>query len=694
MRNLYDENEARAFVNRCPDLPEELASRIYTSRLLGGQKDLVRHGGGNTSVKLKAKDVLGRDRDVLYVKASGVDLAVIGPEGFTALDLAALTRLRDLDLAPEELHNQLLLGKLQAAAADPSLDVWAHAYLRHPYVDHTHADSVLILTNQKQGPELVREALGSKAAVLPYVRPGFLLGAALAGLAEAEPEAEALVVLGHGLFTFGPDARTAYARMIGYVSRAEDFLSRWSKPIEAKPPRPDLGLTARLAQVVRGACAYLEADGRCRHFLVELRAEPDLIAASLLPEAAEFCASGALTPDHVIRTKNKWVYLDQPAADDEALQKTVRAAVRDYTDEYGRYFDRQAGRLENRPAALDPYPRVFLAAALGLFALGRTRTAARVAADLAVQTLRAKVKARDLGGFEPLPEDHVFEMEYWNLQIRKLGSALDQPLTGQAALVTGGGGAIALGVADRLLAAGAAVVLADLDPDRLEQVRQILASKWGEERLETLVFDVTDYPAAAGAVAESSRRLGGLDIVVPNAGVAEVAAIENLDPDRLDRVMAVNYKGTFNLIKASAPVFRRQGSGGNIVIISSKNVFDPGASFAAYSASKAAAHQLGKIAALELAELGVRVNLINPDAVFGDERVSSKLWDLVGPDRMRSRGLDPAGLKEYYRQRNLLKAAVLAEHVGNAVVFFASDLTPTTGATLPVDGGVPGAFPR
>jgi NAD(P)-dependent dehydrogenase (short-subunit alcohol dehydrogenase family) len=212
--------------------------------------------------------------------------------------------------------------------------------------------------------------------------------------------------------------------------------------------------------------------------------------------------------------------------------------------------------------------------------------------------------------------------------------------------------------------------------------------------VESIVFDVTDFKSVEDAFIEISRRLGGLDLVVPNAGIAHVAKIEDLDPLKFEQVIAVNLKGTFNVIKASIPVFRRQGTGGNIVAISTKNVFDPGAAFGAYSASKAGVHQISKIAALELAELGVRVNLINPDAVFGDEEIPSKLWELIGPERMKSRGLDPQGLREYYRQRNLLKVQVTAEHVGNAVVFFASEGTPTTGATLPVDGGVPAAFPR
>ena len=237
-------------------------------------------------------------------------------------------------------------------------------------------------------------------------------------------------------------------------------------------------------------------------------------------------------------------------------------------------------------------------------------------------------------------------------------------------------------------------MICDIEETRLKKVHSILTRKYDEGLVEQMVFDVTDYPSVERAFREISARVGGIDLLVPNAGIAHVAKLEDLDPVRFKQVVDVNLMGTFHLMKASIPVFKRQGTGGNIVLVSSKNVFDPGAAFGAYSASKAGAHQIGKIAALELAELGVRVNMINPDAVFGDEEVSSGLWDLVGPDRMKSRGLDAEGLREYYRQRNLLKARVLAEHVGNVVVFFASNQTPTTGATFPVDGGIPAAFPR
>jgi len=702
VKSRFDQKEALKLAAEYPEIRPDLAFRVYTSRLLGREPDLVLHGGGNTSVKLKAKDVLGEEIDVLYVKGSGLDLALIGPEGFTALDLAPLVRLRELtDLPAAETANQLQIRKLRAADPPPSLDALAHAFLPHRYVDHTHADSFLILSNQKHGPDLVREALGPKAAVLPYARPGFPLAQSLAQAYERNPEIEAAAALGHGLFTFGREAAEAYERMIEYVTRTEAYIAG---KIKAKPltvPRTEViapadpsGTAVRLIQMVRGACAHRAADGRLRRFVAELRSDPDIIAASLAAQAPDYCRSGVLTPDHAIRTKHQAVYLDRLPEEDQTLKQTVGRAVEAFVEAYEQYFTRHSRALAVKPDQLDPYPRVFLAAGLGLIALGFSRREARIAADIAEHTIKAKMLGFALGEYEAIGEEHVFDLEYWDLQQRKLDKGQDPLLQGQIALVTGGGGAIALGIADRLLNAGAIVVLADIDQPRLEKVRNRLAARHGGDRVETLAFDVTDYPAAAQAFGEISRRLGGVDLVVPNAGIAHVAKIEDLDPERLDLVMAVNFKGVFNVIKAAVPVFRRQGTGGNVVIISSKNVFDPGASFGAYSASKAAAHQLGKVAALELAELGVKVNLINPDAIFGDQEVSSKLWDVVGPDRMKARGLDPAGLREYYTQRNLLKTAVLAEHVGQAVVFFAADLAPITGAALPVDGGVPGAFPR
>jgi len=701
--SAFSETAAKEFVEHYPDIPEELALRIYTSRLIGGNAHLVLHGGGNTSVKLNQRNIFKENQEILYVKGSGVDLASIEPQGYSGLDISFLRKLRNLNsLSDEEMENQLEIRKVKSSSPNPSVEALLHAFLPHKYIDHTHADSVLILTNLKHGKSLIKKALGSKVAVLPYTSSGLPLAQEVVSRYEKDTDIEAIVILNHGIFTFSEDARTSYERMIDYVNRAESFVKKELRGKTLMTPRTDIAsfknmetVTARVAQTVRGVCAHQASDGSLRRFYVETRNEPDLLKISLSREAKTICASGVLTPDHAIRTKNKMVYVESVQENDNDLKDIIKRNVESFKQHYHHYFHEQQNNKGLDRKELDPYPPVLLIAGLGLISLGFTRKDARIAADIAEHTVRAKLNAGVLGEYIPIFDSHIFDMEYWNLQQRKLHLSSSTPLLqGQVAVITGGGGAIGFGIADRLLATGAVVVLSDVDEPRLQKARSILVEKYSESQVEIITFDVTNYPSVEKAFDKISRRLGGIDIVIPNAGIAHVARIEDLDPDKLDNVIAVNLKGTFNTIKASIPVFKRQGTGGNIVVISSKNVFDPGAAFGAYSASKAGAHQISKIAAMELAELGVRVNMINPDAVFGDEEISSKLWDLIGPDRMKCRGLDCQGLKEYYRDRNLLKASVLAEHVGNAVVFFASNQTPTTGASLPVDGGIPSAFPR
>ncbi|MCP4749411.1 MAG: bifunctional aldolase/short-chain dehydrogenase [Proteobacteria bacterium] len=702
MNSLFDKAEAKKVVKTYSHIPEELAVRVYTSRLIGKDENLVLHGGGNTSVKVAGRNILGDERRVLFVKGSGRDMATIEPDGFTGLDLDFLGRFRVLEsLTDEEMENQLRIRKIEAESPEPSVEALLHAFLPPKYVDHTHADAILVLTNQKNGAEMLREALGPKVAVIPYSVSGLPLAKAVAEAYESAPDIEAIVVSNHGIFTFADDAETSYSRMIEYVCRAESHIDGMlhakaaaKAPDPVATPADHTAVVARLAQAVRGACAHRDGDGQLRRFYTEVRNPPDIVEASLSNAAPNMCRTGVLTPDHAIRTKNRAVHIERVPEDDEELKKTIAESVDRYKSEYADTFENQVKEKGVQREMLDPFPRVFLVAGVGLVALGSTRKSARIAADIAQHTFRAKVSAAALGEYAPISDSHVFDMEYWSLQQKKLDRTRAPKLQGQVAIVTGAAGAIGFGIADRLLASGAVVAICDIDESRLQTVHSLLAEKYEPSRVESLVFDITDFQAVEKALEIVSRNVGGIDLVVPNAGIAHVAKIEDLDPETFQRVTSVNLMGTFNIIKAAIPVIRRQGTGGNVVLISSKNVFDPGAAFGAYSASKAAAHQISKIAALELAELGVRVNMVNPDAVFGDDKVSSKLWDLIGPDRMKSRGLDPDGLKEYYRQRNLLKIAVNAEHVGNAVVFFASELTPTTGATLPVDGGVPAAFPK
>ncbi len=702
MESAYNEDHAKELIRHYADVAEELVLRTYTSRLLGANPNLVLHGGGNTSIKLTQKNILLEDQEILYVKGSGVDLASIEPAEFVVLDLAFLKKFRRLEkLEDEEMENQLQIHKLQTSPLNPSVESFLHAFLPHRYVDHTHADSILILTNQKNGENLIGDALGTRIGIIPYALSGLPLARAVAAQYEKNPEIEAVVIINHGIFTFGEDALTSYERMIDYVSRAEAFIKPRIHVKTLATPRDGAAtikeiepLAACFSQIIRGACAHRTDGGRLRRFRVEYRNSPDLLDASISKEARNMCVSGVLTPDHVIRTKNRFVYIDAIPQQADDLGAKITPEIDKFVKEYHDYFQRQITSKGLIRKELDPYPRVFLAAGLGLFTLGFSHREAVIAADIAERNIYAKIQAGKMGAYEPISDSHIFDMEYWSLQQKKLAKRSLPLLQGQIALITGSGGAIGFGIADRLLAAEAAVILSDIDESRLLKAYSILKERYPQGEIEIIPFDVTDYHSVATAYDEISRRLGGIDIVVPNAGIAHVARLEDLQPDKLDKVIAVNFKGAFHTIKAAIPVFKRQNTGGNVVVISSKNVFDPGAAFGAYSASKAGAHQIAKIAALELAQLGVRVNMLNPDAVFGDEEISSKLWDLVGPDRMKSRGLDFKGLKEYYRNRNLLKAEVLAEHVGNAVVFFASEQTPTTGASLPVDGGIPAAFPR
>jgi rhamnulose-1-phosphate aldolase/alcohol dehydrogenase len=692
--NLYDAEEARALAAELgPSCGPDLALRVYTSRLIGRDPDLVLHGGGNTSVKTVVRDaVTAEDLDVLCVKGSGWDLATIEPAGLPAVRLAPLRALRGVSrLSDEEMVHRVRAGLLDPAAPTPSVETLLHAFLPHRFIDHTHADAICVLTNQPDGEALIREALGERTAILPWIMPGHPLAEAVADAYEAMgPSCEAVVLLHHGIFTFADDAETSYARMIDLCDKAERFAAaRAARSVHAVPKTSGEWSIGDVLPRLRGAVAIEGVEGP-RRFLAEARTAPDLVAFSRRPDAAELCATGPLTPDHVLRTKGPYLYL---RADEVAEPDRLKTAVAGFAESYRAYFEAFRDRVARPPVMLDPHPRVVVVEGFGVCAFGDDAKAARIAADIAEHTLRCKALAQSVGSYRALPAGDLFDMEYWSLEQAKLGRAARLPLAGQVALVTGGGGAIGCGIADELLRAGAHVVLADVSPERLDAVHGRLAAEHGGGRLAAEIVDVTDEASVEGCMARVCARFGGLDVVVPNAGVAHVSTIEDMDPAAFRRVVDVNLTGTLLTIRAVTPVLRRQGTGGAIVLQGSKNVPAPGAGFGAYSASKAAATQLARVAALELAPLGVTVNTVHADAVFGDDEVPSGLWEEVGPDRMRARGLDPEGLRAFYRDRSLLRRSVRPADVGRAVVFLAQ-ASRTTGAALTVDAGVAEAFSR
>ncbi|MFA6283846.1 MAG: bifunctional aldolase/short-chain dehydrogenase, partial [Desulfurivibrionaceae bacterium] len=690
MKNRYDEKEAQAFVGAYPQCHPELALRVYTSRLLGAEDDLVLHGGGNTSVKCVITNLVGEAQEILYIKGSGWDLGVIAPQGFPGLDLAYLRKLRQVEgLSDAEMVNQFRTHLLDAGSPNPSIETLVHAFLPQRFIDHTHADAIVTLTNRENAEKHLREALGDNIGILPFIMPGLPLAKAMAELYESNPGIDCIILKNHGIFTFGEDAKTAYDRMIDYVSRAEAYLAKRTAAVTPSPVvDPGVVQPSVVLPILRGALSFVEESGRCRTMQLAVRQNKEILAALARPDAKELFTSGVLTPDHVIRTKNYPLWLEVADLDEEATLAAVRSGLARYQEEYDQYFATQVAAKKVARTKLDSMPRVVLVPGLGVVAAGFTGKDAGIGADIAEHTIAAKLLGASLGPYHELGQDSIFDMEYWALEQAKLGKAKPKPLEGRTALVTGGGGAIAMGIGRKLLEAGARVFMTDINQERLETVCHNLADTFGSRMVSPLLMDVTSEESVQLGLEQLVMQCGGLDILVPNAGIAHVAKLAELSEAAFRQVMEVNCMGVFQVIKGAIPIFKRQGTGGSIVINSSKNVFAPGAAFGAYSASKAGAHQLGKIAALELAEFGVRVNMINADAIFDDGGVSSGLWDVVGPERMRSRNLDPEGLKDYYRQRNLLKTTVHADHVGNAVVFFASEQTPTTGATLPVDGGI------
>jgi rhamnose utilization protein RhaD (predicted bifunctional aldolase and dehydrogenase)/NAD(P)-dependent dehydrogenase (short-subunit alcohol dehydrogenase family) len=701
MKNKWRKDKAAEFTARYEKRwGRDLALRTYASRLIGGEKELVLHGGGNTSVKSTVTNVLGQPLPALFVKASGHDLATIEPDGHVGLDLDYLQRLRMLPALPDgAMVKELQTHLLDAGAAGASIETLLHAFLSAKYIDHTHADAILALTNRRGGHEVIRDALGGDVIVLDYAKPGFSLAKAAAAAFDNAPECRGMVLMRHGLVTWGNDAFSSYGKTIALVTRAEEYLSRKSRK------RPGSGRATSIASareryrnvapVLRGLLAVPtgDPDWPYRRFVLKPLINDDVLTLVESNRGKEIAISPPLTSDHLIRTKALPLWIDAPPYDDgEKIRKRIADEIAEYARRYDAYFQRHASRLPPGLERFDAMPRVILMPGLGAVCAGSDVVEAGIVRDITGQTLAVKKKAAAVGPYEGLSEDRLFDMEYNSLQHAKLGGN-ELPLHRSVALITGAAGAIGAGICQGLLEKGCHVAATDLPGDPLAGLVNELRKTY-ESRIFGVPLDVTEPESVAAGFGRVILEWGGIDLIVVNAGVAHVSSLADMDTKAFRKLTRVNIDGTLHVLAEAARHFRMQNIGGDIVLISTKNVFAPGATFGAYSATKAAAHQLGRIASLELAEIGVRVNMVSPDAVFAHGTRKSGLWAEVGPDRMRARGLDEKGLEEYYRNRNLLRAKITATHVARAVLYFATRQTPTTGATIPVDGGLPDATPR
>jgi rhamnose utilization protein RhaD (predicted bifunctional aldolase and dehydrogenase)/NAD(P)-dependent dehydrogenase (short-subunit alcohol dehydrogenase family) len=651
MKSLWNDAEAAGYEG-------DLALRVYTSRLLGRDKSLVLHGGGNTSVKLHARNVVGEEADLLYVKGSGWDLETIEEAGFSPVRLDHLLKLGRLEsLSDPQMVNELVTHTVRAGAPAPSIETILHALLPFKYVDHTHADAVLAVTNTADGEARIREIYGDKVVVIPYVMPGFDLAREVAKRfpAEGGPQTVGMVLLNHGVFSFGATARESYERMIALVDMAERYLERkgaWTLPSTApdSPAFDPLAAATLRREISAAAGAPLVMrcvrTGRARAFIAR-------------PDVARVSQQGPATPDHVIRTKQ----LPMLGRD-----------VATYAASYQAWFDRHAPQAKEPKTMLDPAPRMALDRELGLCALGSTARDAAIVAELYEHTMDVIERASALGGYVALPSQDIFDVEYWDLEQAKLRKAGKPPaLAGEVALVTGGASGIGRACVESLLARGAAVVALDLNP----------AIETQHQRPDFLGVrcDVTAEAEVARAIAAGVERFGGLDLLVLNAGMfpggAKIAALAQA---QWERVMRVNVDANLALMRACHPLLKLAPRGGRVVVIGSKNVHAPGPGAAAYSASKAALAQLARVAALEWAADGIRVNQLHPDAVF-----DTGIWT---PEVLAARAAHYGMTIEQYKRRNLLGVEIASRDVAELAAEMCGPLfAKTTGAQVPVDGG-------
>ncbi|NQU59773.1 MAG: bifunctional aldolase/short-chain dehydrogenase [Rhodospirillales bacterium] len=670
MKNLWSDSQARAFVRRYAKagVNRDRALRVYTSRLLGGEPKLVLHGGGNTSVKTVMPDIMGNPTDVLCVKGSGWDMGDIEPEGLPAVRLDPLLSMVGLKkLSDEDMVNAQRVNLLDSTSPNPSVETLLHAFLPHKFIDHTHSNAVLSLTDTKDGEALCRRVFGKRMGYVPYIMPGFDLSKKALEVYVADPSVEGLILFKHGIFTFGDTAKEAYSRMIKMVSLAEKRLKKGRKKVFASARVPKKTATvAAIAPILRGLTRH-----NAKRLIFDFRGGAKVLNYVNGRELKRYATQGTATPDHVIRTKQKPLILPAPVAGEiEAFGKAAERALKRYTDAYHAYFKRNNRRQKIKRTELDPMPRMIMVPGLGVFGLGANAKAARIAADLAETNIDVITAAERIGPYKVIAEADCFDIEYWSLEQAKLGRGAEKPLARHVSVVTGGGSGIGAATARALAAEGSEVAVLDRDVKAAEAV----ALEFGGLGL---ACDVTDARAVRRAFDQVVRTYGGVDIVVSNAGAAWQGAIGEVSDKILRDSFELNFFAHQSVAQNSVRIMAAQGTGGCLLFNTSKQAVNPGRDFGPYGLPKAATMALMRQYALDYGHLGIKSNAVNADRIRSGLLTS----DMIKA-RSKARGLS----QDDYMGGNLLGREVTAEDVAKAFVDLARS-TKTTAAVITVDGG-------
>jgi len=690
LQDLWDDAKA-ARMNE----PERL---LYRSNLLGSDLRITNFGGGNTSAKVEDQDPLtGQPMAVLWVKGSGGDLGSMKLDGFATLSLDKLESLRGLYRGRE--HEDEMVGYLPHCTfglnpSAASIDTPLHAFIPKAHVDHMHPDAVIAIAASRDSERLTREVFGGEIGWLPWQRPGFDLGLRLGALAGDNPALVGVVLAGHGLFTWGDTSKQCYATTLRVIQKAADYLEQKGRPEPfgkgVAKPLDEESRAAFLSELVPALRGRLSKRVRK---LMHFTDAPEVMEFVGSARAEELAAIGTSCPDHFLRTKIWPLFL----AFDPAKDKTGDVAGRldglleGYRARYEAYYERC--KHVSSPAMRDPYPVIVLVPGVGLLSFAKDKATARIASEFYVNAINVMRGAESVSTYVPIPEQEAFDIEYWLLEEAKL-QRMPKPksLEGRIALVTGGAGGIGAAVARRLLAEGASVLITDIDPTALEEAGKALSGEHGRDRVRGFRCDVTDEASVRDSYVCALRELGGLDILVSNAGIASAAPIEETPLELWNRNLGILATGYFLVAREAYALMKRQGIGGSIVFIGSKNSLVASAGASAYSAAKAASLHLARCLALEGAEAGIRANVVNPDAVIRGSRIWGGSWR---QERAAANRIADEEVEDFYRKRSLLKRSVLPEDVAEAVYFFASELSAkSTGNILNVDAGNATAFTR
>ena len=671
---------------------------LYRSNLLGSDLRITNFGGGNTSAKAVMTDPLTRKPvQVLFVKGSGGDLGSMQSDGFASLYQDKFLALKDLyrGLAHEDEMVELFSHcafNLNPRAA--SIDTPLHGFVPHRHVDHMHADAVIAIAASANAEQLTLDIYGGEMGFLPWQRPGFDFGLKLGAMASANLKLKGVVLGGHGLFTWGETAKESYLTTLRIIQRAADWLQQMArKPafqgarFETAPDAKRRQIAEMLMPLIRGKIS--KDERKVGHF-------------TDAPEVLEFVNSKALEalaplgtscPDHFLRTKIRPLVLpfDPASGKAEDVASRLDDLLAAYRKDYEAYYNRC--KFAGSPAMRDPNPVIYLIPGVGMLAFAKDKATARIASEFYINAINVMRGASGVSAYVGLPEKEAFGIEYWLLEEAKL-QRMPKPkaLAGRVAYITGGAGGIGSATAARLLSDGACVVLADIDEAALVQRVEGFSKQFGKDMVRGLKVDVTSEASVMASFVEAVRMFGGLDIVVSNAGIASAAAVEDTTLALWQKNMDIMSTGYFLVAREAFRLMQRQGNGGAIIFVASKNglAASPGAS--AYCSAKASEIHLARCLALEGAPHGIRVNTVNPDAVLQ----GSKIWQGEWRDqRAASYKVEPGGLEEVYRQRSLLKLSVLPADIAEAIAFFASDRSAkSTGNILNVDAGNAQAFTR